>query len=171
MQKHKILFILYSWLTVLGWGVVIFWFSSFKNLDIYSSDYSKYLEKLTYFFIFGFFLLLTFRALISTFRLTIDKLSYSRGKAEKKEDKEFVVIVETLLLTNAIAICTLVAIGIYHYLLTVDGRVSDTYSFLINLLGILVAALLTYTWPIINELEINFFQWARVKIRKLKNKN
>lgn len=170
MQKRKIIFIAYSWVTVVLWALVVFWFSSVKNLEIYSSKYSGSLEKVTYFFAFGFLLLLTFRALISTFRLTIDRLAYSRNKQEEKEDEEFVVIVETLLLTNAIAICTLIAVAIYHYLLTVDGRVNDTYSFLTNLLGILVAALFTYTWPVMNEIEIIIYRWIRGKFKSLKNK-
>ncbi|KKQ34242.1 MAG: hypothetical protein US52_C0066G0002 [candidate division WS6 bacterium GW2011_GWA2_37_6] len=154
MRWKKTLFIVYSWATVVIWTIVIFWFSSLESLRIYSDDYSLLIERLTFLLSYAFLLLLVFRALIATFRLNIDRLSFARNKKEAQEDKEFVIIVETLLLTNAIFISAFIAMGNYQYLETITGRVNDIYSFLSNLTGILIAALITYSWPIINTVEM-----------------
>ena len=124
MNTRKFGFILYSWATVAIWVVVIFWFSSLENLNIYSDAYSTLLERMTYLLAYGFLLLLTFRALISTFRLTVDRLAKAKSKREKSEDREFVIITETLLLTNAIFFAILISVANYHYLENVTGRIS-----------------------------------------------
>jgi len=158
MSKRKLLFIAYSWVTVFAWVVVIFWFSSLENLEVYSNDYSHLIERITYLLSYGFLLLTLFRALISTFRLTVDRLAYAKGKREKKEDKEFVIIVETLLLTNAILIACLLAVANYHFLDGIEGRINDTYTFLANIIGILISALITYSWPVLNDIELKAFK-------------
>lgn len=157
----KYFFIFYAWITALIWGIVIFWFSGIENLKIAGDDNSLLIERITYLLSYGFLLILIFRALISTFRLTIDRLSYSRSKKERSEDREFVIITETLLLTNAILITSIIAIINYHYLDTVEGRINDTYSFLTNIIGILIAALITYSWPIISTLELKILKMGK----------
>ncbi len=158
MPRRKTLFIIYTWLTAALWLVVIVWFSSLKNLEIYSNKHSITLERITYALAFGFLLLLVFRALISTFKLTVDKLAFARSLKERNEDREFVIIVETLLLSNSILICILTVIGNTFILNRTEGREVDTYSFMINILSVLCFALLTYSWPILNTLELKAFK-------------
>lgn len=153
MQTKKALFILYNWFTTLIWIVVLFWFSSQEDLQIGSDEDSLFVERITYFLGFSFLFLLIYRSLINTFRLTVEKLAFTRSKEEAKEDREFVLIVETLLLSNAILLSVFIAVANNLYLETISGREVDIYLFLINSLGILVFALITYSWPVLSIIE------------------
>jgi len=154
MSTKRILFILYNWATVILWALLLFWFSSIGT-DSISKDYSKTLEYFTYFFGFGMLLLLTFRAHLSTFRLTVERLAFSRSKKEKQEDSEFVLIIETLLLANSILISSIIMIGSMYILNLETTREVNSYLLAANLLGILGFALIAYGWPLITTFELN----------------
>lgn len=152
-MNRKTLFIAYLYMTVFIGIVVIFWFSTLNNLIIYKQDLSLTVERITYFIAFGFLQILIFRALIGTFRLTVDKLSFSRNKQERAEDREFRLIVETLIMTNAVLISTIVAIANDYVLRNTPGREGGAYTILVSILGVLVAALISYSWPLLNSIE------------------
>ncbi len=149
-MNKKILFITYLYTTAFIGIVVIFWFSTLNNLTIYSPGLSLALERATYCIAFAFLQILIFRALIGTFKITIDKLSFARNKKEQTEDREFRLIVETLIMTNSILISTIIVLVNDYILRSTPGREAGVYTILTSMLGVFIAALMSYSWPIFN---------------------
>lgn len=152
-MAKKISFFIYLYSTIVAWIAVIFWFSSLENLQYNYTEYSLSLERATYFFAFIILNILIFRTLIATFRSIIDKLSFARSKRERKEDKEFTVITETLLLLISILASIIIVLINQYILIEIQGREGDIPLLIINLSAVLLGALITYNWPILKELE------------------
>ncbi len=141
-KKLTILSYIISWIITLLTISMILWFFHL------SMPNERFLNNLLYFVTFFILQIILFRALIGTSRLTIEQLAFFTSKREKKEDKEFVLIIETLLLFISILINIILALTNFYVL---DNPIATIINFNYAILGILTAALLNYTYPLIKD--------------------
>lgn len=135
--------IITSWAVFFSLVIFVIYFSSIENLGT-RYNYSLEFERVTFFVIFGIMTVFCFRNLILTFKFTVDKLSQSKSKREDKEDDEFRLIIETLLLIISILINTIVVLIAHQILKATPGRAGDVYGILISVFGTFVFAFFTY---------------------------
>ncbi len=144
MKKYKLeLTIIINWLVTTFLIFVILWFSDPRNLNIGAN---KLLTNLTYFITFFMLQLLMFRALINTFRFTIDKLTFAKSKREKIEDSYFLLITETLIIIISILSNFIIALINFHIINIFN---TNTINFNVAIFGIFISALVSYITPII----------------------
>ncbi len=150
MQK-KLLYNLSLYAFSITISIFIFWFSSISNLNQSSIEYSLTLERIFYIPAFALLTLSIFRAIIGTIKLTILSLNFADTKREKLEDKSFTLIIETLVMIIAILFAIIIAILDQYILSKTLGRTADETVFLIKITSIMLAGLLNYSRPIINN--------------------
>lgn len=158
---NRIIYIIYIWFTVVLWAGVIWWISSIPRLSLVETDWETIGRVISHMLAFGFLFLLTYRALLTTFKFRIERLAFWRSKKEESEDSQFVFIVETLLLIIAILMCVLYGVVDEYHQGFVEGREGTLRDLLLDVIGVLVFALVTYSVPVITEIEV-------FTIRKLK---
>ncbi|MCA9386665.1 VanZ family protein [Candidatus Dojkabacteria bacterium] len=170
-MNKKLAFLLYSWGTTSLFIAIIFWLSTVPYLADSNDIYEQSIKTLYRITLYGVLFLLVYRSLLATFRTTVKRLSKWHSKAEKADDTEFVLIIETLLVVIAITISSLIAVVDEFIQIYVDGRFPDPVDILISIMAILLAAILVYSTPSIGELEIalkhkffdNFFKKRGIK--------
>ncbi|HEC64275.1 MAG TPA: hypothetical protein ENI23_03175 [bacterium] len=162
-KRNQSIYILYNWVTVILWAGFIWWMSSIPKIILVESDSEVIIKTVGHMLSFGFLFLLIYRTLLTTFKFKVERLAFWRTRQERTEDAQFVFIVETLLLAISILLSVLYAIGDEYHQIFVDGKSADIKDVLVNSIGILVVALITYSVPVITEAEVMI-------VRKLKSK-
>jgi hypothetical protein len=166
LSLNRLIYSIYIWSTVFVWTGVIWWLSSIPKLTLVETDAEMAIRVVMQMLEFGFLFLLTYRALLTTFKFRVERLAFWRSKKEESEDMQFVFIVETLLLIIAILLCVIYG-GVDEYHQTfVDGRDGSIRDLLLDTIGILVIALVTYSVPVITEIEL--FTLRKIKGNKKK---
>lgn len=153
MKSKNNWFIAYSWFTVVAWYAVIWLLSSVQDIDVDGNYVHWFLSSIGYELAFGLQFILIFRAIIVTLKLKVEKLMYWKTKREKEEDQEFVKVIETLILFLSISITLILAISDEYHQTFVSGRISNMEDILVNLMGIIIAAIFVFVVPIIAEIE------------------
>ncbi|MBN1915555.1 VanZ family protein [Candidatus Dojkabacteria bacterium] len=132
----------------------IWWLSSIPRLSLTGNDTEPLLRAGGQLLAFGFLFLLIYRALLTSFKFRVERLAFWRTRKEKSEDTEFVFIVETLLLFIAVLLSILYAIVDEYHQSFVDKSMASARDVLLDTIGILTIALITYSLPIIAETEV-----------------
>ncbi|MCA9381610.1 VanZ family protein [Candidatus Dojkabacteria bacterium] len=170
-MNKKLAFVLYSWGTTTLFIMLIFWLSTVPYLADSNDIYEQFIKIFYRMSLYGLLFLLLYRSLLATFRTTVKRLSKWHSRAEKEDDQEFVLIIETLLVVVAVSIASLIALTDEFIQIYVDGRFPEPVDVLISIMAILLAAILVYSTPSIGELEIalkhkffdNFFKKRGIK--------
>ena len=138
------------WIIFVLFTAFIFYFSSIEDIGT-AHNYSKALELTTYFLSFGFSSILLFRALIYTFRFSVDRLSLANDKKEQLEDAEFRLIIEVILIFLTISLNTNLVLVNHSIIEQSAGRDSSTYAVLLNILGVSIFSFISFVWPLLEK--------------------
>lgn len=151
-------FIAYSWLTTLLFAGVIYWLATIANFDVTTDITNEVVKVLFRMIMYAFLVVLIYRSLIATFRMTVTRLSSWRSKGEAAEDAEFVLIIETLLVIISVLSSILYAVFEQYVQMQIAGRTESLNDMLkdvlVSIMASLLAALVVYTIPSTGELEM-----------------
>ena len=151
---NRTIYVIYIWATVLLWMGFIWWLSSVPKLSLTENQAEPLLRSVGQLLAFGFLFLLVYRGLLTTFKFKVERLAFWRSRKEESEDTEFVFIVETLLLIIAVLFSVVYAIvDEYHQSFTATDLASAR-DVILDTIGILIFALVTYSLPVIAETEV-----------------
>lgn len=149
--------IIWSWGSTFAMGVLIFLLTIDPNLSFENNSAVDVLIKIVYIMVlYAILFILLYRSIIITLKNTIERLSSWRSKREKIEDEEFVLIIETMVVIITVLSTILFAVFTQYGEYLVRGKNSepDLRDILISIISILLTAIVTYTLPVIGELEI-----------------
>jgi len=151
---NRTIYVIYTWATVILWMGFIWWLSSVPKLSIGDSQTEPLLRAAGQLLAFGFLFLLTYRGLLTTFKFKVERLAFWRSRKEESEDSEFVFIVETLLLIIAVFISVVYAIVDEYHQNFISADLANARDVILDTIGVLVFALVTYSLPVIAETEV-----------------
>ncbi len=163
-QLNRTIYLFYLWGSAILWMGFIWWLSSIPRLSLAGNETEPLLRAGGQLLAFGFLFLLIYRALLTTFKFKVERLAFWRSKKEQSEDTEFVFIVETLLLFISVLLSILYAMVDEYHQSLVEHTLASARDVLLDTIGILLIALITYSLPVIVETEV-------FAIRKLIKKN
>ncbi|MCS7317916.1 MAG: hypothetical protein NZZ41_06400 [Candidatus Dojkabacteria bacterium] len=149
--------IIWSWVSTIGMGLLIFILTIDPNLSVSSDRAVDVFVKVVYtMLLYSILFILMYRAIIITLKSTIERLSKWRSKQEQIEDEEFVLIIETMVVIITILSTILFSIFAQYgeYLVRGANAQPDLKDILVSSIAILLTAIVTYSLPVIGELEV-----------------
>ncbi len=155
-MSKKAAYYLWIWGSTIAFIFVIFWLSSLPNADVSSGVGNEALKVLFRMFLYAMLFILIYRSIIGTMKNSVKRLAQWHSKREAKEDSEFLLIIETLIVMVSIFVSILIGIfdeAIQAYA-NISGRNGDIKDILISTIAVLLASLVVYTMPVIGELEM-----------------
>jgi flagellar biosynthesis protein FlhB len=152
----KLAFLIYAWGSTALFLTFLFWLATIPNLEASeSSEMTDQIIKVLFrMVLYSLLFIFIFRSIIITLKSTISRLSSWRSKREKIEDLEFVLIIETLVTVVAILASILIAIAEEAIQINISGRSAEIVDILVSVIAILITAIVSYSMPVIGELEI-----------------
>ncbi|BCX13854.1 MAG: hypothetical protein KatS3mg085_386 [Candidatus Dojkabacteria bacterium] len=166
----KLAFLLYAWGSTFIFIALLFWLATVPNLEANESNemLDQIIKVLFRMILYSMLFIFIFRSIIISLKSTVSRLSAWRSKKEKIEDSEFVLIIETLVTIIAIFASTLISIMEEVIQIEISGRSAEVVDVLISVIAILITAIVTYSIPVIGELEMAIFhKFQERKSKKL----
>lgn len=156
MPSKKTLYYIWIWGSTFLFVGLIIWLAFLPNLDVSKGPNNEPIKVLFRMFLYAMLFVLLYRSIIGTLKTTVGRLAIWHSKREAREDSEFLLIIETLVVVVTIFVCVLIsifdeAIQVYG---GVEGRTGDIKDILISTIAVLLTALVVYTMPVIGELEM-----------------
>lgn len=167
---RKILFLIWSWGTTFAFAGLIYWIATIPQFQTATGSTDELIKLVYRLLLYAIFFLLLFRAIMATLRSSIARLSKWHSKREAEEDAEFVLIIETLVVTITSLAVMLFAIFEEYIQNFVAGRNPELKDVLVSIMATLLTGLIVYSMPIIGELEVALNQKLKQELRWLKEK-
>lgn len=169
---RRLTFLLYAWGSTFLFMLVMYWLATVPNLDADAADETadqviKVLFRMT---MYAILFILAYRSIIITLKSSVSRLASWRSKREKIEDAEFVLIIETLVTIIVILATTLFAVFEEYTQSFVEGREAELVDVLVSIVAILLTAIVSYSIPVIGELELAIQNRVKEVSEKRKNK-
>lgn len=155
-MSKKLAYYIWIWGSTIAFLGLILWLSFLPNLDVSAGSSNEALKVLFRMFLYAMLFILIYRSVIGTLKNNVKRLAIWHSRREAKEDAEFLLIIETLVVIVTIFVTVLISIfdeAIQTYA-GVEGRVGDIKDILISTMAVLLTALIVYTMPVIGELEM-----------------
>ncbi len=183
-------------------AILVLWLSQIPNLSVASDTMTDEIVKVSFrMTMYAIFFILVYRSFILTLKSTVLRLSKWRSKREQEEDKEFVFIIETLVLIATIFITICFSFFEEYSQIMIMGRnnsnpvvacsianlqtgiLENSSCFqasslseankdvLVSIMSILLTAIIVYSLPIIGELEVAIKYKLVNVVKRLKKDN
>ncbi|MBL8014831.1 MAG: VanZ family protein [Candidatus Doudnabacteria bacterium] len=155
-MSKRVAYYIWIWGSTLAFLALVLWLSFLPNLDVTAGAGNEALKVLFRMFLYAMLFILLYRSVIGTLKNSVSRLAVWHSKREAKEDTEFLLIIETLVVLVTIFVTVLISIfdeAIQTYA-GVEGRSGDIKDILISTMAVLLTALIVYTMPVIGELEM-----------------
>lgn len=166
----KLTLLLYAWGSTFLLAILMYWLATVPNLDAGEETTDQVVKVLFRMTLYAIFFIFVYRSIILTMKNSITRLASWRSKREKVEDAEFVLIIETLVIIITILATTLFAVFEEYTQTFVDGREGDIKDVLVSLIAILLTAIISYSIPVVGELEMAIMHRFNDVKEKRKNK-
>lgn len=155
-MSKKVAYYIWIWGSTIVFSALVLSLSFLPNLDVSSGSTNEALKVLFRMFLYAMLFVLIYRAVIGTLKNSVQRLAVWHSRREAKEDSEFLLIIETLVVIVTIFVTVLISIfdeAIQQYA-GVEGRSGDIKDILVSTMAVLLTALIVYTMPVIGELEM-----------------
>lgn len=128
----KLFFVLYTWGSTALFAMLILWLASIPNFRAGNNLNDDFVKLVFRIVIYAIFFILIYRSIIITLKSTVEKLAQYRSLSEKKEDSQFVLIIETIVIFLTMSICLSFAFLEEYTQLFTTGRNGAEYFIIEN---------------------------------------
>lgn len=150
----RLYLLLYAWGSTFLLAAIIYWLATVPNLDAGNETTDQVVKVLFRMTLYAIFFIFVYRSIILTLKSTVTRLASWRSKREESEDAEFVLIIETLVVIVTVLSTTLFSAFEEYTQTFVDGREGDIKDVLVSMIAILLTAIISYSIPVVGELEM-----------------